>query len=260
MRAMYTAATGMDAQMVRIDTVANNLANANTSGFKKSRVDFADLMYVALREPDGGQTQTTDTPTGLEVGTGVSAVSTLKVFTQGAVSKTDGELDMAIMGQGFFQVEVPNGDIRYTRDGNFRTGPDGGIVNSRGYPLYPRLSLPTDVTAISIGTDGTLSILDGAGQQSTVGTVQLARFANPAGLASKGGNMFGETVASGTPTTGTAGAGGFGELLQGYVETSNVSVVKELVDLIMAQRTYELNSKVVKAGDRILQATNYLVS
>lgn len=260
MKSMYTAATGMDAQVLRIDTIANNLANANTAGFKRSQVDFADLMYVAMRRPGGGQTETTQTPTGLEVGTGVTPVATLKVFTAGPITSTEGEFDMAITGAGFFQVEMPSGEIRYTRDGSFRVGPDGTVVNAEGNPLYPRLTLPTDAIYISIGVDGTVTVTQHGGTPAAVGNVQLARFTNPAGLSSEGDNLFAESVASGAPTVGTPGQLGLGQVKQGYLETSNVDVVNELVDLIIAERTYELNSKVVKTGDRVLQATNYIVS
>ena len=260
MRAMYTAATGMDAQTLRIDTIANNLANANTTGFKRSQVDFADLMYVVMRRPGGGQTGATQTPTGLEVGTGVSPVSTLKIFSAGPVSKTEGEFDLAITGPGFFQVETPTGDTKYTRDGNFRAGADGTVVTTQGYPLFPRLALPTDATSVSIGSDGTVAVTTPGSEPTQIGQLQLVRFANAAGLSSEGANLFAETMASGPPTAGSPGQQGLGEVKQGYLEMSNVEVVTELVDLIIAQRTYELNSKVVKAGDHVLQATNYIVS
>jgi len=260
MKAMYTAATGMEAQTLRIDTVANNLANANTTGFKKSQVDFADLMYVVMQWPGGGQTEGTQMPTGLEVGSGVFPVSTLKIFTAGSITNTDGALDLALTGPGFFQVETPTGEIQYTRDGNFRVGPDGTVVNSQGYPISPSLSIPTDAVDISVGSDGTVTVTTPGSDPSIIGNIQLANFTNPAGLASQGGNRYAETVASGTPTTGTPGTDGLGEVKAGYLEMSNVDVVKELVDLIISQRTYELNSKVVKAGDRVLQATNYIVS
>jgi len=260
MRAMYTAATGMDAQVLRIDTIANNLANANTTGFKKSQVDFADLMYVVMRRPGGGQTEVTQTPTGLEVGTGVSPVSTLKIFTEGAIANTAGELDLCIMGAGFFQIETPTGEVKYTRDGNLRCSADGTIVTSQGYPLYPRITVPTDATSISIGSDGTITVTTPGADPAIIGTIQLATFTNPGGLSSDGGNLYSETIASGPVTTGTPGQLGLGEVKQGYVEMSNVDVVTELVDLIIAERTYELNSKVVKTGDRVLQAANYIVS
>ncbi|MFO8008932.1 MAG: flagellar basal-body rod protein FlgG [Candidatus Brocadiia bacterium] len=260
MKAMHTAATGMDAQTLRIDTIANNLANANTTGFKKSQVDFADLMYVAMRWPGGAQTESTSMPTGLEVGSGVFPVSSLKVFTEGVVSNTAGELDLAITGDGFFQVETPSGDIKYTRDGNFRVSSVGTVVNSQGYPMYPRLSVPTDAMTIGVASDGTVTVTQPDSDPTTVGNIQLADFVNPAGLSSDGGNLLSETGASGPVTAGTPGSEGFGELKQGYLEMSNVEVVRELVDLIVAQRTYELNSKVVKAGDRILQSTNRLVA
>jgi flagellar basal-body rod protein FlgG len=255
---MYTAATGMDAQTLRIDTIANNLANANTTGFKKSQVDFAELMYLTRRRAGGGSTSNTETPTGLQVGSGVFPVSTLRIFTDGVVENTSGELDMAITGDGFFQVETPTGEVKYTRDGNFRRDAEGVVVTSQGYPLYPQLSLPTDVQSVSIGSDGTVSILNHDGSRTSLGQIQLADFRNPAGLSSEGGNLLAETQASGPPITGTPGYDGFGELKQGYLEKSNVEVVTELVDLIVAQRTYELNSKVVKAGDRVLQSTNYI--
>jgi flagellar basal-body rod protein FlgG len=260
MKAMYTAATGMDAQTMRIDTIANNLANANTTGFKKSQVDFADLLYVTMRRPGGGSTEATQTPTGLQVGSGVFPVSTLKIFTEGVVANTAGELDLAITGPGFFQVETPSGEVKYSRDGNFRVGPDGTVVNSQGFPLSPGISVPTDAIEISVGSDGMISVVTPGSAPTVIGNVQLAGFTNPGGLSSEGGNVFSETIASGPATTGTPGLGGFGEMKQGYLEMSNVDVVSELVDLIVAQRTYELNSKVVKAGDRLLQATNYLVS
>ena len=258
MRAMQTAATGMEAQTLRIDTIANNLANADTTGFKKSQVDFAELMYITMRWPGGGSTQDTQAPTGLQVGSGVFPVSTLKIFTEGTITSTAGDLDMAISGPGFFQVDTPSGAVKFTRDGNFRVGPDGVVVNSQGFPLYPQLSIPQDTTAISIGSDGTVTVQPADGTPTAIGQIQLANFRNPAGLSSEGANLMAETVASGSPLTGTPGVGGYGELKQGYLETSNVEVVNELVDLIVAQRTYELNSKVVKAGDHILQTTNQI--
>ena len=260
MRAMFTAATGMDAQTQRIDTIANNLANANTTGFKKSQVDFTDLMYAAVRRPGGNQTSNTHTPTGLEIGTGVTPASTLKIFTPGTIHNTDGELDVAINGHGFFQVETHTGEIRYTRDGNLRMDSEGTLVTSKGNPIYPRMTLPTDSEAISIGADGTVTVQTPGDDPSQVGTIELARFTNPAGLSSEGGNLLAETMASGAPTTGTPGNDGLGELQQGYLEGSNVEEVNELVDLISAQRTYELNSRVVRAGDRVMQAANQIVA
>jgi flagellar basal-body rod protein FlgG len=260
MKSMYTAATGMDAQVLRVDTIANNLANANTTGFKKAQVDFADLMYVAMRAPGGGATATTQIPTGLEVGTGVSPVSTLRIFSEGPVSPTSGPLDLAITGDGFFQVQTPTGDTRYTRDGNFRVDANGLVVDAAGDPLFPKITIPTDATDVSVGSDGSVTVNTPGGTPSVVATLQLAKFTNPAGLSSEGGNLFAETIASGAPTVGTAGQVGFGEVKQGYLEASNVDVVTELVDLIMAERTYELNSKVIKTGDRILQTTNSIAA
>jgi len=260
MRAMHTAATGMMAQTVRVDTIANNLANANTTGFKKSQVDFADLMYVVTAWPGGRQTAATEMPTGLEFGSGVTPVSTLKIFTPGAFTKTDGQLDLAIEGDGFFQIQTPDGETRYTRDGSFRIASDGQIVSSEGSPLIPAISVATDVIAVEVGPDGTVSATAPDGTTSVIGNITLVRFVNPAGLRSDGGNLLSETTASGTPTTGTPGENGAGQILSGYLEMSNVDAVKELVDLIVAQRTYELNAKVVKAGDRMLQVTNTIAS
>ncbi len=259
MKAMYTAATGMDAQTIRIDTIANNLANANTTGFKKSQVDFGDLLYVTMQNPGGGETEATQAPTGLEVGSGVFPISSLKIFTTGVIENTAGELDLAITGPGFFQVDTPSGEVKYTRDGNFRMSADGTLVNSQGYPLSPGINIPSDALEVSVGSDGTVAATTPGSGPSVIGNIQLVTFANPAGLSSEGGNLYAETIASGAPTTGTPGLNGLGEIKQGYLEMSNVDVVTELVDLIVAQRTYELNSKVVKAGDRVLQATNFLV-
>ncbi len=260
MRAMFTAASGMDAQTLRIDTIANNLANADTTGFKKSQVDFTDLMYAAVHRPGSDRTSGTHTPTGLEVGTGVMPASTLKIFTAGTIHNTAGELDLAINGHGFFQVETHTGEIRYTRDGNLRMNSEGTIVTSQGNPLYPRISLPTDAESVSIGRDGTVSVKTPGAEQRQIGEIELSRFTNPAGLSSEGGNLFSETMASGPPATGRPGSDGLGELHQGYLEGSNVKVVNELVDLISAQRTYELNSRVVQAGDRVMQAANQIVT
>jgi flagellar basal-body rod protein FlgG len=252
---MHTAATGMIAQTLRVDTIANNLANANTTGFKKTQMDFADLMYVVTAYPGARVTGGNEMPTGLEMGSGVMPVSTLKIFTSGSFTKTDNALDLAIAGDGFFQIQAVNGETRYTRDGNFRIASDGTVVNSEGFPLSPSITVPTDAEHVAVSADGT--VVATVGETSTEsGTVTLARFVNPAGLSSVGGNLFKETDASGTPTTGTPGEAGYGTIQQGYLEMSNVDVVTELVDLIIAQRTYELNAKVIKAGDRILNVTN----
>ena len=260
MKAMQTAATGMEAQTLRIDTIANNLANADTTGFKKSQVDFADLMYTTMRLPGGGSTQATQTPTGLQIGSGVYPVSSLRIFTEGTITPTAGDLAMAINGDGFFQVTTPSGAVKYTRDGNFRVGADGTVVSSQGYPIYPQLSIPSDSVGLSVGTDGTVNSTPASGTPTAIGQVQLTTFRNQAGLSSEGSNLLAETTASGAPLVGTPGSAGYGEIRQGYLEGSNVEVVNELVDLIVAQRTYELNSKVVKAGDHILQTVNQIPS
>lgn len=260
MKAMHTAATGMDAQVMRIDTIANNLSNAQTTGYKESQVDFADLMYESVHRPGGARTQETSMPSGLQVGSGVRPVSTLKIFTPGSLKNTGGELDMAIEGRGFFQVEGPNGQVYYTRDGHFSVNSEGTVVNSEGYRLYPNLTVPRKAQSIEVGSDGTVTVtMPGDSGQTEIGSIELATFANPGGLSSEGGNLYAETAASGAPQTQTPGTQGAGDLQQGYLEKSNVDVVSELVDLIRAQRTYELNSKVVKAGDRALQATNHLL-
>ena len=218
MKAMQTAATGMEAQTLRIDTIANNLANADTAGFKKSQVDFADLMYTTMRPAGGGSTQSTQTPTGLQIGSGVFPVSTLRVFTEGTLTPTSGDLTLAINGEGFFQVTTPSGTVKYTRDGNFRVGADGSVVSSQGYPIYPALSVPSDSVGLSVGTDGTVTSTPSSGTPAVIGQMQLATFRNPAGLSSEGNNLLSETTASGSPLVGTPGTPGYGELEQGYLE------------------------------------------
>jgi len=259
MKAMYTAASGMDAQAFRIDAIANNLANADTTGFKKTQVDFADLMYASIGQQPTGAGSTIQVP-GLEIGSGVAPSSTLKIFQQGALSNTSGPLDVAITGNGFLPVQTASGETRYTRDGSFRVASDGSICTAQGYKLLPTMTVPTNAVSVTIGLDGTVEATGADGSASSLGQIQLANFVNPAGLASQGSNLYAETGASGTATLGAPGTSGLGELRQGYLEMSNVEVVAELVDLIMAQRTYELNSKVIRAGDRVLQAATALMS
>ncbi len=259
MRAMYTAASGMDAQTFRIDAIANNLANTDTTAFKKTEVDFADLMYSTISQQPSDASSTAQVP-GLELGSGVAPASTLKIFDQGALTSTSGPLDVAITGPGFFQVLTASGETRYTRDGSFRVASDGSICTAAGYQLQPAMTVPAGAVAVIIGADGNVSSVDGAGAVTSLKQIQLATFVNPSGLASQGNNLYSETAACGKPTTGNAASAGFGELKQGYLEMSNVDAVTELVDLIMAQRTYELNSKVIHAGDRVLQAATGLMS
>jgi flagellar basal-body rod protein FlgG len=258
-RSLWSAATGMQAQTLNIDVISNNLANVGTSGFKKSRADFQDLLYQTLRSPGVASSADTQVPTGIQVGNGVRPAATQKMFSQGDFSHTDNQLDMAIEGNGFFQVIQPNGEIGYTRAGTFKLDSDGRVVTSDGLPLEPEVTVPSDATSISIGTDGTVSVvLAGQSQPSQIGNIELAGFINPAGLNSIGRNLFTPTAASGDPTTGTPGQETFGTVAQGYLEMSNVSVVDEMVNMITAQRAYETNSKTIQASDEMLQTANNL--
>ena len=258
LRAFSTAATGMTAQQMIVDTIANNLANINTNGFKRSQVDFQDLMYVRMQEPGTETAAGVMAPTGFEIGSGVRPASTLKVFQQGETQNTGRDLDVAIQGDGFLQVTV-NGQTKYTRDGSLRVSSDGQLVTSSGYPLSPAISIPADTRSIAIGQDGTVTVMTGTSTTATTaGTIQLAKFANPSGLTSEGGNLLGDSPASGTATIGTAGTNGFGIITQNFLEKSNVQMVSELVNLITAQRAYEINSRAIKAGDEMLQTANRL--
>lgn len=258
LRAFATAATGMNAQQLIVDTIANNLANMNTAGFKKSQVDFRDLVYLKLQEPGHQTAQGITAPSGFEVGSGVSPASTLRVYTQGEMENTGRQLDLAIQGDGFFQVTTANG-VRYTRDGSFRTNASGQLVNSAGFTVEPSITLPTDTRSVSVGTDGTVTAYTGSNTTGTnVGMIQTVRFANPSGLSSEGNNLFAPTDASGTAISGTPGLNGMGSIQQGFIERSNVEMITELVGLITAQRAYETNSRAIQAGDQMLQATNRL--
>ncbi len=261
LRAFSTAATGMQGQQTVVDVIANNLANINTTGFKRQQVDFQDLMYLKLAEAGRESAAGIIAPTGFEVGTGVSPGGTLKVFTQGEMSNTQRELDIAIEGDGFLQVTIPGGETRYTRDGSLRVDASGNLVTANGYLLEPAITLPSDARRVAIGTDGTVSVFAGSSNTGTVvGTVTLVRFANSAGLSSEGNNLLAETAASGTATTGTAGQGGFGAIRAGFLEKANVQMVTELVNLITAQRAYEVNSRAIRAGDEMLTTANQLIA
>ncbi|KPK85892.1 MAG: flagellar basal-body rod protein FlgG [Phycisphaerae bacterium SM23_33] len=261
LRAFSTAATGMTAQQMIVDTIANNLANINTVGFKRSQVDFQDLMYVKLLEPGQEVAAGVIAPSGFEIGSGVRPASTLKVFTQGEMQNTGRSLDVAIQGDGFFQVTLPGGETRYTRDGSLRVNANGQLTTSSGYTLEPAITIPSDARSISIGEDGTVSVFAGSsGSPSTVGTIALVRFSNPAGLTNEGGNLLAQSPASGAPISGTAGQGGFGTIMQAFLERSNVQMVNELVNLITAQRAYEINSRAIRAGDEMLTTANRLIS
>ena len=253
LRAFSTSATAMAAQQTLVDVIANNLANINTTGFKKSQVAFQDLLYIKLKDAGAEVVSGLQSPSGVEVGSGVQLAATMKVFTNGSLDNTSRPLDIAISGDGFLQVSMPNGDIRYTRDGSLQRNADGELVTSTGYRIEPSISIPTDATSIDIGKDGSVNITDSAGTQSVVGTIELSRFPNPSGLSSEGDNLLAATEASGTATPGTAGDSGFGIIQSGFLEKSNVQMITELVNLITAQRAYETNSRAIRAGDEMLR-------
>ena len=257
-RALYSAASGMTAQQMNVDNIANNLANANTTGYKMRRTQFQDLMYQNVTQPGTAAGQQTTVPTGLQVGLGTRPVANEIVFTQGSFAQTGNPLDLVIQGHGFFQVRMPTGETSYTRDGSFSLDKDGNVVTSGGNPIEPQITIPAQAQNITIASDGTVSYTQ-AGQTATqlAGQIQLANFQNPAGLNAVGGNLFTATDASGQPTVANPGGQeGLGTLLQGYQEQSNVSVVQEFINLIAAQRGYEANSKVVKAADEMYQQVN----
>lgn len=252
-RSLWIARTGLDAQQTQLDVIANNLANVSTNGYKRSRAVFEDLLYQTMRQPGAQSSQSSQVPAGLQLGTGAKPVSTARIFTQGNIQKTDNTLDIAVQGNGFFQVLLPDGTAGFTRDGSFQKDNQGQIVTADGYALQPNITIPADATAISIGQDGTVTVKQpGNAAMTQIGSIQLATFINPAGLMSMGQNIFVETAASGTPTPNTPGQNGAGVLNQGYVETSNVNVAEELVTMIQTQRAYELNSKVVSTSDQML--------
>jgi flagellar basal-body rod protein FlgG len=259
-RAMYSAASGMKAQEINVDNIANNLANANTVGYKMRRAQFQDLMYQSLVQPGAASGQQTVVPTGLQLGLGARTSSNEIVMTQGAYSQTENPLDLVIQGRGFFQVRRPSGELAYTRAGQFHLDKDGNIVTSDGNPLEPAITVPQDAQTITIASDGTVTYsLPSQTASQQAGQIQLANFPNPAGLNSLGGNLYSPTDASGDSTVGVPGGQeGLGSLLQGYVEQSNVSVVDEFINLIQAQRGYEANSKVVSAADQMYQQVNNL--
>lgn len=253
-RSLWISKTGLDAQQTQMDVLANNLANVNTAGFKRSKAVFEDLLYQNIRQPGAQSSQQTSLPTGLQLGTGVKPAATARVFTQGNLQQTGNNLDIAINGSGFFQVQLPDGTTGYTRDGSFRVDAQGQLVTSNGYALVPGITIPPNAQSVTIGQDGTVSVSQaGSSAVTTVGTVQLSTFVNPAGLNSMGQNIFTETPASGTATPGNPGANGIGTLSQGYIETSNVNVVEELVAMIQTQRAYEINSKAIQTSDQMLQ-------
>ncbi len=260
-RALYSAASGMSAQETNIDNIANNLANANTVGFKSRRAQFQDLMYQSMVQPGTSSGQQTVVPTGLQLGLGTRAASNEIIFTQGSFTETDNPLDVVIQGNGFFQIQMPNGGLAYTRAGQFQLDKTGNVVTPQGYTLDPQITIPAAAQQITIASDGTVSYTlpnQTAAQQA--GQIQLANFQNPAGLNGIGNNLYTPTDASGEPTVGAPGGSeGLGSLMQGYTEQSNVSIVNEFINLIQAQRGYESNSKVVQAADQMYQQVNSLI-
>jgi len=252
-RSLWIAKTGLDAQQTQLDVVANNLANVGTTGFKRSRAVFEDLMYQNLRQSGGQTSDQTRMPSGLQIGTGVRVVASERIHTQGNPTKTDNPKDVSINGAGFFQVLMPNGTTAYTRDGSFQTDQSGQLVTASGYPVQPAITLPQGTTSMTIASDGTVSVIQAGSTASVqVGQLQLATFLNSAGLQSAGENLYAETDASGAASQTAPGQNGAGTLSQGYVESSNVNVVEELVNMIQTQRAYEINSKVITTSDQML--------
>ncbi len=258
-RSLWIAKTGLEAQQFNVDVISNNLANVSTNAFKRQRPIFEDLLYQTLRQPGAQSSQQTQFPTGLQVGTGVTPVATVRIHTNGNLQQTGNSLDLAINGRGFFQILLPDGATAYTRDGAFQLDSQGQVVNASGYQLQPALTIPSDALSITIGADGTVSVTQpGSPNPTQVGNIQLADFVNPAGLQSRGENLYMETASSGPPTVNDPGSNGLGVLNQGYVETSNVSVTEELVNLITAQRAFEINSRAVQTSDEMLQRLTQL--
>lgn len=256
-RSLWTSATGMKAQALNLDVIANNLANVSTAGFKKSRAEFQDLLYETIRPAGTPSSQDTQVPAGIQLGHGTRPSTVLKIFSQGDLEHTKNELDLAIEGDGFFQIALPSGETAFTRDGGFKLDSQGRIVNADGFAMEPEISIPTDTVSIAVGMDGTVSVLQ-AGETipTEVGTIELARFVNPAGLIATGKNLYIPSEASGAEMTGTAGEDGLGAISQGFLEMSNVTVVEEMVSMITAQRAYEANSKSIQTADEMLAIAN----
>lgn len=258
-RSLWISKTGLEAQQLHMDVISNNMANVSTAGFKKSRAIFEDLLYQIERQPGAQSTQQSQLPSGLQIGTGVFPVATERMHLQGNLEKTGNPLDVAINGKGFFQVLMPDGSTSYTRDGSFQMDNQGQLVTAAGFPIQPAITIPADAQSVTIGRDGTVTVVQpGAAAGQQIGSIQLANFINPAGLQSMGENLYAETAASGAPATNTPGTNGLGVLNQSFVETSNVNVVEELVNMIQTQRSYELNSKAVQTSDQMLQRLTQL--
>jgi flagellar basal-body rod protein FlgG len=253
MRALWISKTGMEAQQTQLDHISHNLANSATNGYKRSHAVFEDLMYQNLRQSGANSSEQTQLPTGLQVGLGTRAVATSRQFSQGNLQQTGNTLDVAIKGQGFFEIQMPDGTTGYTRDGAFQVDAQGQIVTNNGYPVQPGIVVPANAQSISIAADGTVTVaLPGQAAPQNIGQIQIASFVNPAGLEPRGQNLYTETAASGTPNAAAPGTNGLGSLSQGFVETSNVNVVEELVAMIQTQRAYELNSKAIQTSDQML--------
>ncbi len=254
LRSLNTAATGMAAQQTNIDVVANNIANVNTTGFRRSRAEFQDLLYQTIRAPGGTAADGSRLPTGLQVGQGTRTVSTENIFTQGGMKQTGNPLDLAIEGSGFFQITRPNGELAYTRAGNLKTDAEGRLVTVDGFAIEPSITIPTDAVSVTISADGTISATQaGQNQAQEIGRLQLANFINPAGLRTIGRSLFIPTAASGEPIVACPGEEGIGTVAQGFLEGSNVEVVTEMIDLITSQRAYEINQRVIQAADEMLR-------
>jgi len=257
-RALWTAASGMVAQQANIDVISNNLANVNTTGFKKSRTDFQDLMYQTIRQAGAATGPDTQLPTGIQMGHGVRQVATQKIYTQGSFQQTGNMLDVAIEGDGFFQINMPDGTMAYTRDGAFKKDSQGRLVTSEGYPMEPQIQVPDNATEITISSDGRVTAAVPNQNPVDLGTIEIVRFVNSSGLDSIGRNLLKETVASGSPVPSNPGEDGAGTLVQKYLEMSNVAVVEEMVNMIVAQRAYEVNSKAITTADSMLEQANNL--
>ena len=256
-QALWIAKTGLEAQQTRMSVTANNLANVNTTGFKRSRAVFEDLLYQNKSQVGAQSSEDTQLNSGLTIGTGVRVVASEKIFNQGSLVQTGNNLDMAIEGQGFFQILTPDGSLSYTRDGTFQVNANGEVVTAKGYALQPGITIPDDALSVTIGSDGVVSVRQPGNAAATeLGTIQLANFVNPAGLQPIGQNLFIESGSSGSPQTGTAGLNGLGNLSQGSLETSNVNTVEELVNMIETQRAYEMNSKAISTAEQMLEYAN----
>ncbi len=261
MRALWTAATGMHAQQLTLDVISNNLANVQTTGFKRSRVDFQDLVYEILQAPGAASAEGQEVPSGFQVGHGSRAVATQRLFIKGDLQQTGNPLDLAVEGDGFFQVQLLSGDTGYTRSGAFKKNSQGQLVTSDGFAVQPQITVPPNALSVSVGVDGTVSVLQaGQAQPQTVGNIEIVRFINPGGLQSQGRNLFIPSQASGDAIPGTPGSDGLGTLLQGFLEGSNVNVVEEMVGMIVTQRAYEINSRAIRTADEMMQTANNLVS